>query len=50
MLVRISPGWLQSWLQLAAFVPIRLCPLMLERAGQTAYGTTVNRPERDHDA
>src|SRR3954454_17462997 len=41
--------WLQFWLQLAAFtvIPIRTRPYF--SAGRTAYGTIVNRPERDHD-
>jgi len=38
-----------TWLQLAAFVPVRGCPLLSEPARQRAYGTATNRRERDHD-
>jgi hypothetical protein len=40
---------MQLWLQFAAFALMRPCPPTFDRAGQSAYGTTVNRAERDHD-
>jgi hypothetical protein len=37
------------WLQLAAFALVRQRPRLFEWAPQAAYGTTMNRTERDHD-
>jgi hypothetical protein len=45
---RSSP-WLQLWLQLASSAPVRRSPPTFKRPGQSAYGTTANRSERDHD-
>jgi hypothetical protein len=44
-----SLAWLQLWLQLAAFASVRGRSPLCEPARQGAYGTTVNRCERDHD-
>jgi hypothetical protein len=47
--VAVTPTWLQLWLQLAAFAPVLRCPSSYEPARQSAYGTAMNRHERDHD-
>jgi hypothetical protein len=45
---RLQP-WLQFWLQLAAFATVRRQSPLCKAARQPAYGTAVNRAERDHD-
>src|SRR4051812_5814257 len=50
--LRVAEGW-RSWLQfgsqLAVFALVRRTSRWYGAARQTAYGTTANRPERDHD-
>jgi hypothetical protein len=41
--------WLQSWLQLVAFLLVRRRARPYLFAGHAAYGTAANRLERDHD-
>ena len=43
------PLWLQLWLQSRPPAVVRSRPRSFSSAGQAAYGTVVNRCERDHD-
>jgi hypothetical protein len=45
--MRSSLAWLQSWLQLTPFAVVRPSSCSSKRAGESAYGTAVNRYERD---
>jgi hypothetical protein len=45
----MTPPAYEFWLQLTPFAAVRDCSYLFKRAGHVLYGTTVNRPERDHD-
>jgi hypothetical protein len=49
MTAESRPAWLQFWLQLTPSQAVRGSARPFMPAGEAAYGTAVNRHERDHD-